>query len=206
MAVTKDVWKDLDWKARIAVVMESLGVSKKSLAKKIGVSRKTLYCWERNLNKPTAKYERILTYLGVKSEFNDAKEESYMAMHTLSTDASAQLLQNASFSSDPVMVAMATNCIAIKQAAILTAIDSQRLVIRIVSLYGKTLRTTLQIQSTCHPVEKRAAEITIGRAGDDGIFIISTELISGSTSSKFAFTVSDRAMTVTAKRITNFLL
>lgn len=206
MAVTKDVWKTLDWKERIAVVLSSLDISKQELAKKIGVSRKTIYCWEQKKNKPTDKYERILYYLGVQTTLSDAKEESYMAMHSLSADASAQLIQNASLSTDPVMIAMAAHCVAVKQSAVLHSIDEQRLLIRIVSLYGGTAHTTIQVQSTCYPVEQRAAEITIGRAGEDGIFIISTQLISGSTSSKFAFTVSDRAMSVTAKRIANFLL
>ena len=204
MAVTKDEWSNLSWKTRIEIVTDTLHISKADLAKKLGVSRKTIYCWESGKNKPTGKHAKMLISLGVQTTFSDIKEESYMAMHSLSTDASSRLLQNASQSNDPVMLAMATHCIAVKQAALLHSMDPQRLIVRIVSLYGKSTKTTLQVQSTCYPVEKRAAEISILRTGEDGVFVINTRL-SGSSESKFAFTVSDRAMVVTAKRILNFL-
>lgn len=205
MAVTKDEWTSLTWAERIELAAKTLNVTRIELAKKLGVTRRTLHNWESHKSTPTEKKARIIYSLCVKSDYNDIKEESYMAMHSMSTDASHKLLLNASQSDDPVMLAMATHCIAVKQSALLSSLNPEQLIIRIVSVYGAHNGTKVQVQSTCYPVEKRAVEITIGHHREECMFVISTNMISNGCESKFAFSVSDRAMVLTAKRILAFL-
>lgn len=208
MPITKEEWEKLTWRERVALATNELQIGKKALAQRIGVSPRTMRRWESNELTPSIRYARALMSLCVKSKLYDIKDEAFMAMHSLSADASSTLLTNASQSSDPVMRSMATYCIAVKFAAVVQNINAENIIIRTSSLFGAPYNTTVQMQSTAYPVEKRAVEVIIGQpASGQSLFIISTTLLlDGAPSSKFAFTATDRAILQTAKRIISFLL
>ena len=208
MSVTKTAWLKMTWNERINEVLSSLKITIAELACRLGVSRRTVEYWMAHKKVPKEKYIRILRSWCVSDPFDDLKEEAYMAMHTMSTDASARLLENACVTKDPMMLSMAMHCIAIKLAALITYNSStpQNALIYITALYGNTSTSIKVANATLNP-DTLYSSVSINLPMDNtNMFTLTVKQISPNMAeSSFAFIVSDKALLATAKRINKHL-
>lgn len=206
--MTPDKWETLSWRERIEYATASLRITKKELAEKLGVTDRTIRVWWAGKSEPSSKYADAIRELCVHVPFSDLKESAFMAFQTLSVDAAMNVLALSARTNSASTKYMATCCIAMKVASVLEAAEPNKLMIKLSYLLGESEPAKLQIQGTKYPAEERAAEIKIGQVtGSKVMSVLSTTLfLKGHPSAKFAFTVTDRAVVVTARRIISFLL
>lgn len=206
MSVSKSEWAKMTWHERIDTVLTSMNISIRELSEKLNVSARTINYWKAHKKIPRDKYAKVLKSWVVSEPFADIKEESYMAFHTMSADASARLLENASITRDPMMLSMALHCIAIKLAALVnyTSKDNATLIIKFKALYGDAT-THLEI-TDARLGDAKSSEVTISipQIGTS-FFIISVRQVHNTDSASFAFAVSDKALLSCAKRINTHL-
>ena len=207
MAVSKSEWAEMSWKQRIAAALDILQITKKELAERLNVSTRTIDYWQAFKKTPSDKYAKLLKSWCTKDTFDDIRDESYMALHSLSADASLRLIENACISKDIMMLAMASHCVAIKLAAIITKNSKlpQHTIIYINSLYGDS-KTTVRVQNArIDPTTY--TEIIIHPPLDySNLFtLIVTQFSNANAVEKFAFSVSDKALLLIANRTNTHL-
>lgn len=198
----------MSWKDRIKAVLDETKSTQKRLASLLGVTPRTIRNWSNGTAVPLDRHIKAMRSMVVQTAFEDMKEESYMAFHSMSTDASARLLENASNSEDLGMVLMATNCIAIKLAAIIQmSSHNPKILTSIKTVFGTPANTKLDVTNVHYVPGHKEVEVTVTRVSDcPGAFVIKTTFTEkGKVSAQFGFTVTDKALITTAKRITAFL-
>lgn len=206
MAVSKSEWAKLTWSERINIALKDLNINVAELARRLNVSRRTVEYWRAGTKIPSEKFIRLLRSWCISEAFEDLREESYMALHTMSADASARLLENACLSRDPMMLAMASHCIAIKISALIkhTCTQPNNLIIYIKSLYGDS-STHINIVNALVPDVN--VDILVHAPLDDSpLFTITTyHKKNNITVMPYAFVVADKALVTIAKRVIKFL-
>lgn len=209
MAVSKTEWTKMNWHDRIAAVLKELNISLRELAARLNVSERTINYWQSHTKIPRDKYAKILRSWCVSEPFNDIKEEAYMAMHTMSADASHRLLENACTTGDPMMLSMAMHCIASKLAALIThtSKNPESLVIKFNALYGDVLTKIHITNATLDPGKYSEVTITAPIRGieHNSFTLTVSNAESYNIVSAFAFHVSDKALITCAKRINSHL-
>lgn len=206
MSVSKFEWSKMTWRARIDTVCKELNISLCELARRLNVSPRTINYWKAHKKIPRDKYAKVLRSWCVTDPFDDIKEESYMALHTMSADASSRLLENASLTRDPMMLSMALHCIAIKLAALIshTNKNNNTLIIKFKALYGDTSTSLVVTDARFGDARRSVVTISVPSIGTSMFTIVVKQIVNIDTSS-FAFTVSDKALLTCAKRINTHL-
>lgn len=205
MAVTKTQWTAMTWKERIEHVLSSYNLSKSELAQKLGVDRRSVNYWISGSNIPKIKYAKLLRSLCVSETFDEIKEESYMALHSMSADATGRLLDNACKYNDPMMKSMALYCLAVKVSAIIDHMGKSldTLIIRINTLYGTSNASIIVEKSKSN----KSAVVTVKAPTDktpEFTLVVSNKTNDRKVNS-FAFTVSDKSFVTLSKRIIQHL-
>lgn len=198
----------MSWKERIQAILSEANITQTKLADLLGVTPRAIRHWMSNKAVPLDKHIKTMRSMIVQTSFEDMKEESYMAFHSMSTDASARLLENASNSEDLGMLLMATNCIAIKLAAIIQKISpTPTIVTCIKTIFGAPACTKLNVTNARLVPGTKDVEVTITRVHNlPGSFVVTTTFHEKEkVAAQFGFTVTDKALITTAKRITSFL-
>lgn len=203
MAVSKSEWAEMSWEQRINVALTTLNITQAELAKRLNVTPRTINYWKTYKKVPSPKYAKLLKTWCIQETFDDIKEESYMALHSLSADASARLLENACASRDNMMLAMAAHCVAIKLAAILEKNSKapEHTVIHIKSLYGSIATSLVVTNATIDPITYSEVRISAPAQNTSVFTLVVTNVAAGIETTKFAFSVSDKALLLIAKRI-----
>ena len=131
-----------------------------------------------------------------------------MATNSMSIDGAAKLYAMSLLAGDPMLLAMATHSIAIKQAALLTTgLNNDAIIIRIKSVFGES-KTHLNITNAAIASNK---EVVITIALPDKTTNIANFLLlvtfkdMDTVKAKFAFTATDKAITTIVSRVKKFL-
>lgn len=206
MHITAKKWNSLSIIDKLDLVKHEMGLtSNLELARALGISPRTLRYWRSGEKNPSLKLLQKMKAMCVTTVYEDIKEEAYMALSSMSADASFRLLRNAVVSGDPMMLHMATHCIAIKFAALITEADDDKdLLINISSNYGPTAKTILKIGRAGDVHAERVVKVTVRQPQDtDSGFMLRVQTIDipSKTDSQVAYAVSDRAL-VSAARVT----
>jgi transcriptional regulator with XRE-family HTH domain len=208
MPVASKVWDSLSWPNRIKLALETLNINQARLADLLNVTARTVTYWLRGKFVPCERVAYVLKSLCVVDTFDDIKEASFMATNSMSIDGAAKLYAMALLSGDPMLLAMATHSIAIKQATLLTTgINNDTVIIRIKSIFGET-KTHLNITNAAGQSNK---EVTITVDVPDKTSSIANFVLlvafkdADVIKSKFAFTATDKAMTTIVYRVKKFL-
>lgn len=206
MHITAKKWNSLSIIDKLDLVKHELGLTSDiELARAFGISARTLRYWRSGEKNPSLKLLQKMKALCVTTVYDDIKEEAYMALSSMSADASFRLLRNAVASGDPMMLHMATHCIAIKFAALITEADDDKdLLINISSNYGPSAKTILKIGRVGDIHAERVVKVTVQQPQDaaSGFMLrVQTIDVPSKTDSQVAYVVSDKAL-VSAARVT----
>lgn len=210
MPVSVKKWNSLSIIDKLDLLKSEMGfTSDVEIARAIGVSTRMLRYWRSGEKLPSKKILMKMRSLCVTTVYEDIKEEAYLALSSMSADASYRLLSNAIIMGDPMMLAMATHCIAIKFAALLTEADQDKdLLINISSNYNNVTKTIIKIGRAGDIHAERVVKITIRPPQlEEGCFVLRVQTIdvASKTDSQVAYVVSDKALVSAAKTTFIFL-
>ena len=210
MHITAKKWNSLSIIDKLDLVKHEMGLTSEiELSRTLGINPRTLRYWRSGEKNPSLKLLKKMKALCVTTVYDDIKEEAYMALSSMSADASFRLLRNAIVSGDPMMLHMATHCIAIKFAALITEADDDKdLLINISSNYGPSAKTILKIGRAGDIHAERVVKVTVRQPQDtDSGFMLRVQTIDipSKTDSQVAYVVSDKALVAAAKATFIFL-
>lgn len=210
MHITAKKWNSLSIIDKLDLVRHEMGLTNDiGLSRALGISSRTLRYWRSGEKNPSPRLLKKMKAMCVTTVYEDIKEEAYMALSSMSADASFRLLRNAVISGDPMMLHMATHCIAIKFAALITEADTDKdLLINISSNYGPSAKTILKIGRAGDVHAERVVKVTVRQPQDiDSGFTIRVQTIDvpSKTDSQVAYVVSDKALVSAAKVTFTFL-
>lgn len=210
MPVSVKKWNSLSIIDKLDLLKNEMGfTSDVEVARAIGVSTRIIRYWRAGEKLPSDKVLKKMRALCVTTVYEDIKEEAYLALSSMSADASYRLLNNAVIMGDPMMLAMATHCISIKLAALLTEADKDKdLLINISSNYNNVTKTILKIGRAGDIHAERVVKITVRPPQMEEVgFVLRVQTIdvASRTDSQVAYVVSDKALVAAAKTTFLFL-
>lgn len=210
MPISVKKWNSISIIDKLDLLKNEMGfTSDIEIARALGVSTRILRYWRNGEKMPSEKVLKKMRALCVTTVYDDIKEEAYLALSSMSTDASYRLLRNAIIIGDPMMLAMATHCIAIKFAALLTEADKDKdLLINISSNYNSVTKTVIKIGRAGDIHAERVVKVTVRPPQlEEGGFVLRVQTIdvASRTDSQVAYVVSDKALVAAAKATFIFL-
>lgn len=210
MPVSADSWKNFTASEKIDFAKRELKTTYLQLSKMLGVNQKTLARWRAGEFKMPKCIDKKLKDVCTAPSFTDIKDEAYLAFTTLSADASNRLLTNAIASGDPMMLAMATNCVALKYASVISRVDEEgKLIIKLSTLYEAVPSTVVEVYKAGDLQKDKLITLKVQppkMAGTSFVMGFKMTDTATGTTNKIAYMVSDRALSLLMKATYKFFL